>query len=69
MVNEISNIILYGECYKNGKRHLEIIKSDFDIIRELNKLHKKTIDFRNTRALNHNMLTLMCSYFHGQPYK
>lgn len=64
-MNKNDHIVLYGSYYKNGKLYFENIKSDFDIIRELNKLHKKTIN-GNVKC---SLLTLMCSYFHGQPYK
>jgi hypothetical protein len=67
-MDQQTNIVIYEQLYTNGKLHTRNIKSDFDIIRELNKLHKKTIDsyqYWNKTGI----LTLMCSNFHGQPYK
>lgn len=60
-----SQIKVYGHCYQDGKSYFRKIKSDFDIVRELDKLHKKTLSKNNKIS----MLTLMCQYFHGQPYK
>jgi hypothetical protein len=41
------NLIVYGQKYIfiNNKLSMKFIKSDFDIIRELNQLHKKTINY------------------------
>jgi hypothetical protein len=68
-----TEIIKYGHNFHliNGKLHIKIIKSDFDKIRELNKLHhivlKQILELR--QLISTPTLTLMCSYFHGQPYK
>ncbi len=59
------SINIYGKRYENGKSYFTNIKSDFDIIREIEKIHKCQI-----YAVRYELasLTLMCSVFHGQPY-
>ncbi len=45
IMNNYFEVVLYGQHYKNGKSYIKNVKSDFDIIRELelDKLHKKSI--------------------------
>ncbi len=45
--NNYNQLILYGHYYNNGKLHIKNIKSDFDIIRELEKFHKEYVKIKN----------------------
>ena len=45
-MNSNNQIILFGQYYNKGKLCLENIKSDFDIIRELEKYHKENIKMK-----------------------
>jgi hypothetical protein len=61
-MNSNNEIILYGQYYNNCKLHIKNIKSDFDIIRELEKYHKENIKTKIIKLKYENNAETLISF-------